>query len=94
MTNANMCVCVAALSDDSLDSRASLALYLHPLQHGDDGGHQAEQQVEADEELVDEASARRGVEDEEEHNSNKRQDVVEDRDPKQGWKQTPGGKKH
>lgn len=53
------------------------------MQHRDNRGHHAEQHVEADEELVDEASIRFGVEDKEQHDRNKRQDVVEDCDPEQ-----------
>ena len=45
--------------------------YLYFRQHGDNRGHNAEQHVEADEELVDEASIRLGVEDEGQHDSNK-----------------------
>ncbi len=62
-------------------------LYLHFLQHRDDRGHHAEQHVEADEELVEEASIRLGVEDEEQHDGDKWQDVVEDCDPQQSYKQ-------
>lgn len=45
--------------------------YLHFRQHRDNRGHHAEQHVEADEELVDEASIRFGVEDKEQHDSDK-----------------------
>lgn len=58
-------------------------LYLYFRQHRDNRGHHAEQHVEADEELVDEASIRFGVEDKEQHDSNKWQDVVEARDHEQ-----------
>lgn len=62
-------------------------MYLYFGQHRDNRGHDAEQHVEADEELVDEASVRLGVEDEEKHNSSKWQDVVKDRHPQQSYKQ-------
>lgn len=52
--------------------------YLYFVQYRDHRGHNAEQHVEADEELVDEASIRLGVEDEEQHDSSKWQDVAED----------------
>lgn len=61
-------------------------LYLDFGQHWDDGGHHAEQHVEADEELVDVASGRRGVEDKEEHDGDERQDVVEDCHSEQRWR--------
>lgn len=57
--------------------------HLHFGQHRDDGGHHAEQHVEADEELVDVAAAGRGVEDEEEHDGHEGQEVVEDGDAEQ-----------
>lgn len=60
------------------------------MQHRDNRGPNAEQHVEADEELVDEASIRLGVEDEEQHDSNKWQDVVEDCDNQQSCKQEVG----
>lgn len=41
------------------------------MPHRHKRGHQAEQHVEAYEELVDKASIRLGVKDEEEHDSNK-----------------------
>lgn len=53
------------------------------MQHRDNRSHHAEQNVEADEELVDEASIRFGVEDKEQHHSDKWQDVVEDCDAEQ-----------
>lgn len=46
------------------------SMHLYFGKHGDNRGHDAEQHVEADEELVDEASIMRGVEDEAQHNSN------------------------
>jgi len=61
------------------------------MQHRHNRDNDAEQHVEADEELVDEASIRLGVEDEEQHDSNKWQDVVEDCDCEQSWK--PKGRK-
>lgn len=58
-------------------------LYLYFWQHRNNRGHDAEQHVEADEELVDEASIGLGVEEEEQHDSSKRQDVAEDCDRQQ-----------
>ena len=58
-------------------------VYLNFGEHRDNGDHDAEQHVEADEELVDEASVRLGVEDEEQHDGNQGQDVVEDCDHQQ-----------
>ena len=58
-------------------------LYLNFRQHREEGGHQAEQHVEADEELVDGASIRLCVEDEEQHHSSKGPDVVDESDHQQ-----------
>lgn len=58
-------------------------LYLDFRQHWNDGGRDAEQHVETDEELVDEAPIRFGVEDKEQHNCHWRQDVVQDCDSQQ-----------
>lgn len=46
-------------------------LYLYFGQHRNNRGHNAEQHVEADEELVDEASIGLGVEDEEQYDGSK-----------------------
>lgn len=65
--------------------------HLHFRQHRNDRGHHAEQHVEADEELVDVAAARGGVEDEEEHDGDERQHVVEDGDAEQRWTKKEAG---
>lgn len=57
------------------------------MPHRDNRGHHAEYHVEAYKELVDKASIWLGVKDEEEQDSNKWQDVVEDCNPEQSWKQ-------
>lgn len=62
-------------------------MYLYFGQHRDNRGHDAEQHVEAYEELVDEASVGLSVEDEEQHNSSQWQDVVKDRYRQQSYKQ-------
>lgn len=62
-------------------------MYLYFGQHRDNRGDDAEQHVKADEELVDEASIRLGVEYEEQHDSSKWQDVVKDCYRQQSYKQ-------
>ena len=63
---------VAGSNDYLFNSEVQVSvLYLNFRQHRDNRGHRTEQHVEADEELVDEASIRLGVEDEEQHDSNK-----------------------
>lgn len=53
-------------------------LYLNFRQHGDQRRPNAEQHVEADEELVDGAALWLGVEDVEQHDGHKRHHVVKD----------------
>lgn len=53
-------------------------LYLNLLQHRDNRSSQAENQVDADEKLVHQATISFSVEEEEEHGGRKWQDVVED----------------
>lgn len=61
----------------------SVLLYLDFTQNRDYRGHDAQEQVKADEELVDEALIRFGVEDKEKPDSSQRQGVVQHGDGEQ-----------
>ena len=52
--------------------------YLYFRHYGDYRGPDAQQQIEADEELIDEAALRLSVEDEQQHDGSKRCNVAED----------------